>query len=89
MQIYSNPDGGAARYQWRKWPLTSLVQRYRLHDMEQRRLVAELRHIPCMSWKIFRVQPAPVSGFIFTHAYSAPSLQRAQALTMLMVRLEE
>ena len=78
-----------SRYQWRKWPLTSLIQRYRLHDLEQRRLVAELRHLPGMAWKVFSVQPAPVSGFIFTHQYSAPTLERAQALAMLMVRLEE
>ncbi|MCM0044330.1 MAG: hypothetical protein NBV65_06825 [Burkholderiaceae bacterium] len=78
-----------SRYQWRKWPMTSIVQRYRLHDLEGRRLVAELRHVPCMSWKVFRVQPAEVSGFVFTHEYSARTLERAQALAMLMVRLEE
>lgn len=77
------------RYQWRKWPATSIVQRYRLHDLEQRRLVAELRHYPCMPWKVFRVQPAPLSGFIFTHEFSAHSLSRAKALALLMVRLEE
>lgn len=78
-----------SRYQWRKWPVTSIVQRYRLHDLEQRRLVAELRHLPGMSWKVFRVQPAATSGFVFTHEYSARSLERAQALALLMVRLEE
>ena len=78
-----------SRYQWRKWPVTSLVQRYRLHDLEQRRLVAELRHLPGMSWKVFSVQPAPVSGFIFTHEYSAATLEIAQALALLMARLDE
>lgn len=78
-----------SRYQWRKWPVTAIVQRYRLHDLEQRRLVAELRHWPGMSWKVYRVQPAALSGFVFTHEYSASTLARAQALAMLMVRLEE
>lgn len=77
------------RYQWRKWPVTSIVQRWRLHDLEQRRLVAELRHIPGMSWKVFRVQPAELSGFVFTQEYSVRSLERAKALALLMARLEE
>ncbi len=77
------------RYQWRKWPMTSLIQRYRLHDLEGHKLVAELRHFPGMSWKVFRAQPADVSGFVFTHEYSASTLERAMALALLMARMEE
>lgn len=77
------------RYQWRKWPVNSIMQRWRLHDLEERRLVAELRHLPGLSWRVFRVQPAELSGFVFTHEYSVRSLERAKALALLIVRLEE